>query len=116
MTPDALLHLSLLIAEILLVVAMLITVIRIILGPTLADRVLGLDMLVAIGIGFIALLALDTGFAHAMDIAMALSVAGFLATLAFARYISARGKTEQMALEEQTRKMQKNKKAKGKKR
>jgi multicomponent Na+:H+ antiporter subunit F len=67
------------------------TVLRIIRGPTLPDRVLGLDMLVAIAIGFIAVIAIKTGFNLYIDIGIALGLVGFLATVAFARFILTRG-------------------------
>jgi multicomponent Na+:H+ antiporter subunit F len=70
-----------------LMLAMLMTAIRVLLGPTLADRVLALDQLVAIAIGFIAIVAVRTGYYLYLDIALALGLAGFLATAAFARYI-----------------------------
>jgi len=70
---------------------LLLTVVRILRGPTLPDRVLGLDMLVAIAIGLIAVLAIKSGFNLYIDIAIALSLVGFLATVAFARFILARG-------------------------
>lgn len=70
---------------------LLLTVARILRGPTLPDRVLGLDMLVAIAIGLIAVLAIKSGFNLYIDIAIALSLVGFLATIAFARFILARG-------------------------
>ena len=92
MSPHEIIVWAALIAEIILAIALVMTTLRIIIGPTLADRVVGLDMLVAIAIGLIAVLALRTDFAHALDIAMALSVAGFLATLALARYILTRGR------------------------
>jgi multicomponent Na+:H+ antiporter subunit F len=71
----------------LLILAMLLTSLRVILGPSLADRVLALDQLVAIGIGFIAVIAIRTGFELYIDIALALGLVGFLATAAFARYL-----------------------------
>ncbi len=70
-----------------LMLAMLMTSVRIVLGPTLADRVLALDQLVAIAIGFIAVIAVKTGYDLYIDIALALGLVGFLATAAFARYI-----------------------------
>lgn len=70
---------------------LLLTVLRILRGPTLPDRVLGLDMLVAIAIGLIAVLAIKSGFNLYIDIAIALGLVGFLATVAFARFILARG-------------------------
>ncbi|ORE90856.1 cation:proton antiporter [Aurantimonas sp. 22II-16-19i] len=74
-------------------VAFFLTIARIIIGPTLPDRVLGLDMLTSVAIGFIAVIGIDTGFMLYVDIAIALGLVGFLATVAFARFILARGKT-----------------------
>lgn len=78
-------------ALVLLSAALLVTVWRIIRGPTLPDRVVGLDMLVAIAIGLIAVVAIRTGFNLYIDIAIALGLVGFLATVAFARFVLARG-------------------------
>ncbi|MEM5473473.1 cation:proton antiporter [Hoeflea sp. AS60] len=72
----------------------LITIYRIIKGPTLPDRILGLDMLVAIAIGFIAVIGIKTGYTLYVDVAIALGLVGFLATVAFARFVLSRGKTE----------------------
>ena len=74
-----------------LMLALILTSFRVIVGPTLADRVLALDQLVAIAIGFIAVIAVKTGFELYIDIALALGLVGFLTTAAFARYIHARG-------------------------
>ena len=71
----------------LLSLALLITVIRVIIGPTLPDRVMALDMLVAVAIGFIAVLGIRTGQALYADIAIALGLVGFLATVALARFV-----------------------------
>jgi len=73
--------------------ALLLVVARIILGPTLPDRIVALDLLVGIVIGFIAAFALKTGFDSYLDIAIALGLVGFLATVAFARYVTWRGQT-----------------------
>ena len=71
--------------------AFLPTVYRVVVGPTLPDRVLALDMLVAIAIGFIAVMAAETGFTLYIDIAISLGLVGFLATVAFARFILTHG-------------------------
>ncbi|WVT04542.1 cation:proton antiporter [Sinorhizobium chiapasense] len=86
-------------ALVLLSAALLMTVLRIIRGPTLPDRVLGLDMLVAIAIGFIAVIAIKTGFNLYIDIAIALGLVGFLATVAFARFILTRGLAPEQSAE-----------------
>lgn len=67
--------------------AFLFTVYRVVAGPTLPDRIVGLDMLVAIAIGFIAVIAIKTGFTLYIDIAISLGLVGFLATVAFARFV-----------------------------
>ena len=72
----------------------LVTIYRIVKGPTLPDRILGLDMLVAIAIGFIAVIGIKTGYTLYVDVAIALGLVGFLATVAFARFVLSRGKTE----------------------
>jgi multicomponent Na+:H+ antiporter subunit F len=74
--------------------SLLITVVRVVIGPTLPDRVLALDMLVAVAIGFIAVLGIRTGQALYVDIAIALGLVGFLATVAFARFILQRKTVE----------------------
>jgi multicomponent Na+:H+ antiporter subunit F len=90
MTPDLILDTASLFALAVLVLATLLTVWRAVIGPTLPDRVVALDMLVGIVIGFIAVIALRTGYTLYIDIAIALGLVGFLATVAFARFILAR--------------------------
>lgn len=68
-------------------IALLLVIVRIVKGPTLPDRIVGLDMLVTIGISFIAVIAVKTGFDLYLDIAIALGLVGFLATVAFARFV-----------------------------
>ncbi len=88
------------IALVILSITFLLTIIRIVRGPTLPDRILGLDMLVAAAIGFIAVIGIKTGYILYIDIAIALGLVGFLATVAFARFVLSRGKTEDDILRE----------------
>lgn len=74
----------------LLSLSFLLTVLRVVIGPTLPDRILGLDMLVTIAIGFIVVIGIRTGFTLYLDIAIALGLVGFLATVAFARFVMSR--------------------------
>lgn len=78
----------------LLTLAMLLTIVRILRGPTAADRILGLDLITTLGIGFIGVIAIKTGFALYVDIAIALGLVGFLSTVAFARYLLKRSAAE----------------------
>jgi multicomponent Na+:H+ antiporter subunit F len=77
-------------ALVLLGLALFLTVYRIVVGPTLADRVLALDLLTVLAMGFVGAIAIRTGITLYIDIAIALALLGFLATVAFARYILSR--------------------------
>ena len=78
------------IALIMLTIAMLIAVVRVVIGPTLADRVLALDLLTVLAMGFVGAIAIRTGLTLYLDIAISLALLGFLATVAFARYMLSR--------------------------
>ena len=75
--------------------ALLLTIVRIVIGPTLPDRVLALDTLTATAIGFIAVIGVRSGFPLYVDIAIALGLVGFLSTVAFARFVLVRGRAEE---------------------
>lgn len=93
--PSSFLDFSVQVALVFISATFLITVFKVIKGPTLPDRVLALDLLVGAAIGFIAVLGIKTGFTLYLDIAIALGLVGFLATVAFARFILARGQSEE---------------------
>ncbi|WP_170314834.1 cation:proton antiporter [Aquibium carbonis] len=75
----------------LLCLAFLTTVYRVVRGPTLPDRIVALDMLVAVALGFIAVIGIRSGITLYVDVAIALGLVGFLATVAFARFVLSRG-------------------------
>ena len=87
MTPADALSLATFAALVMLGLALLISVVRIIIGPTLADRVLALDLMTVVAMGFVGAIAIRTGLMLYLDIAIALALLGFLATIALARYI-----------------------------
>lgn len=74
----------------LLLVGMVLAVIRLIRGPNLGDRILALDMIGVLTVGFIGGVAVLTGFSLYIDIAIALALVSFLATVALARYLMSR--------------------------
>lgn len=67
--------------------ALIMTLIRLLLGPSLPDRVAALDLLAFIAVAFIALYCIATGQEIFLDAAVALALIAFLSTLAFARLI-----------------------------
>jgi len=86
------LQIAALVAMGLLLVAIGLTVIRLVRGPNLGDRILALDTLTLLALSFIAAFAVLTGFSLYIDIAIAIGLVGFLSTAALARYLLVRAK------------------------
>lgn len=76
---------------------LLLSIVRLILGPTLPDRILALDLITTQALGFIVLVAVLTGFYLYIDIAIGLGLVGFLSTVALARYVLRRAEASEAA-------------------
>jgi len=61
--------------------------IRVALGPTAADRIVAVDILGILIVGFCAILNIPTGRGWYMDIAIAWALQSFIATIALAKYL-----------------------------
>lgn len=96
MSPVLLVDLCTMIALVMLILALLIAVVRVVIGPTLADRVLALDLITVLAMGFVGAIAIRTGLTLYLDIALSLALLGFLATVAFARYMLSRLSGQEM--------------------
>lgn len=83
----------------LLALAVLFTLVRLVRGPTLADRIVALDLLSALAVSLIAVFALRTRVSLQLDIALALCLVGFVSTVALARYLLSRGRDSTLAPE-----------------
>jgi multicomponent Na+:H+ antiporter subunit F len=75
------------VATLFLIAAFVLATVRLVRGPTLPDRVVALDLLTMLVVAFLALFTLATGVGAYLDAALALALVGFLATVAFARFI-----------------------------
>lgn len=75
----------------LLVLALLLGFLRLLKGPTLADRVVAFDLMVAIMVGMIALFAIYSGERVFLDVALILGLISFLGTVIFSKYLMRRG-------------------------
>jgi multicomponent Na+:H+ antiporter subunit F len=90
MSAAAVLSLATDVGLVLLTAALLLVIARLIRGPSLADRILALDTITTLAIGYIGIFAIKTGFSLYLDIAIAIGLVGFLSTVAFARYLLSR--------------------------
>jgi multisubunit Na+/H+ antiporter MnhF subunit len=77
---------------ILLVVSLGVAMARLLLGSNIIDRVLALDVMLVHGVGLAVLYVLLTGQYQVLDSLLAVAVAGFLGTVALARYIEQGGR------------------------
>ncbi|WP_192085466.1 cation:proton antiporter [Algoriphagus sp. Y33] len=77
-----------------LAVSILIIFIRFLMGPTLPDRVIALDLLLTTGIGIIAVYSVTTNQPAFLDIAMIMALIAFLGTVAFAYYLEKRKRND----------------------
>jgi multicomponent Na+:H+ antiporter subunit F len=74
-----------------ILVALGFAVARVVRGPTLADRVVALDLVSMLIVAFLTLFALAVRRDAFLDAALALALVAFLATVAFARFIERGG-------------------------
>ena len=70
-----------------LTIAVFLALIRLIKGPHLPDRVLALDFLSSVAIGFIAIYAIATDNAVLLDIALSVALLSFLGSVAFGYFL-----------------------------
>ncbi len=68
------------------------TLVRMIYGPTLADRFVALDMLTGVAVTAAALTMAVTGRREFLDVGLGLAVFGFMGTCALAAFLESRGK------------------------
>lgn len=97
MTAQAFLELSVYATFVMVMLSLAIAFIRLALGPSIADRVVALDMMTVTIIAVCGVAAVATGVAALLDVALVLALVGFLATVALARFAErrdARQKTE----------------------
>jgi multicomponent Na+:H+ antiporter subunit F len=76
----------------LLVAAAVLFAYRAVVGPTLADRMIGVNGLVVAGMGAIAVAALETGRGAFLPVIVVASLVSFVGTGMVARYLEGLGR------------------------
>ena len=74
-----------------LIMCFAICLIRLMFGPTPADRAVAVDTLGILIVGFCAILSISTGRNWYIDIAIAWALQSFIGALALAKYLEGRG-------------------------
>ncbi|MBE0570297.1 MAG: cation:proton antiporter [Ignavibacteriaceae bacterium] len=72
--------------------SILIIFLRLVIGPTIEDRIVALDLLSANTIAFIAVYAIQNNTTTFLDVGIILAMLAFLGTISFAFYLERRTK------------------------
>lgn len=83
-------------AMVVIALSMLVTLVRLLRGPTVPDRVISLDLMTLQALGMACAAAMFYDQSDFLDAAIILALMAFLSTIAFARHI------ERRALQEET--------------
>jgi len=68
-------------------VALIVSFLRLVRGPTLPDRVVAMDLIGVLVVGLIVVLAGTSGVRATLDAAIVIALVGFLGTIAYATYV-----------------------------
>ena len=90
MTGEEFLQVAITAGFAMIMLGMVLCFIRLAKGPTLADRVVALDMMTVVLVAFCGLYAVASRESAFLDVAIVLALVGFLATVALARYAERR--------------------------
>lgn len=75
-----------------LLAALVLYFVRLVRGPSLADRVLALDGLLVCGAAAVVTHAIDTGDGSFLPVTVVFTLVGFIGTSVVARFIEGQGK------------------------
>ncbi len=74
-----------------LMASLVLTFARLVMGPTLPDRVVALELIAAIVVGVIGTYAILTNVPDFLDVAIVMALMAFLAAIGFSRYLEKGG-------------------------
>ena len=80
-------------AFVVLALSGVLVMVRLVLGPTLSDRVVALDLIAILVVGVVATTTIRFGSPVLFQPTVALAMLAFLGTVAFAHYIERRGRS-----------------------
>ena len=87
MSADAFFDLALIVAFVAVALAQVMSMVRLVIGPSTGDRILALDTMVINAIGLIVLLGIAQGVQIYFEAAMIIAMLGFVSTVAYARFV-----------------------------
>jgi multicomponent Na+:H+ antiporter subunit F len=80
-----------LISQVLMGLALVLAFVRVVRGPSLPDRVVALELFASIVVGLVGVYAIQVDVSSFLDAAIVIALMGFLAAIAFARFLERGG-------------------------
>lgn len=80
-------NIALIIAFVSLALGQMLSMVRLVLGPTVGDRILALDTMVINALGLVVLLGIYQGVQIYFEVTLLIAMLGFVSTVALARFI-----------------------------
>ncbi|MBM1310637.1 K+/H+ antiporter subunit F [Sulfitobacter mediterraneus] len=71
----------------LVALSQVLSMVRLVIGPSTGDRILALDTMVVNAIGLIILLGISQGSRIYFEVALIIAMLGFVSTVAYARFV-----------------------------
>jgi multicomponent K+:H+ antiporter subunit F len=82
-----LLDIATVVAFVALALGQLLSMVRLVLGPTSGDRILALDTMVINALGLVVVLGIHLGVQIYFEVALLVAMLGFVSTVALARFL-----------------------------
>ncbi len=82
-----LMNAALVIAFVVVVLAQIMSMIRLVIGPDTGDRILALDTMVVNAIALVVLLGISQGTRIYFEVSLIIAMLGFVSTVAYARFV-----------------------------
>ena len=86
-TASGFLDFTLLVAFVALGIGQILSMVRLVLGPTPGDRILALDTMVINGLGLVVVLGIYQGVQIYFEVSLLIAMLGFISTVALARFL-----------------------------
>ncbi|WP_289042565.1 K+/H+ antiporter subunit F [uncultured Aliiroseovarius sp.] len=86
-TASAFLDIAVAIAFIALALGQIMSMVRLVLGPTPGDRILALDTMAINALGLVVMLGVYYGVQFYFEVALLIAMLGFVSTVALARFL-----------------------------
>jgi len=86
-TASSVMDIALIIAFAALALGQVLSMVRLVLGPTPGDRILALDTMVVNALGLVVVLGIQQGTHIYFEVSLLIAMLGFVSTVALARFI-----------------------------